>query len=146
VTLAPGPLGEPSQVLTLPAADLQHGVGLADRRQVDNPFEDGGRGWGAEKSPAGCEDLRRIARLAGFSILGLQQVDVAAARDVEGMPSATHDTPLLAPKGQPTAVNRAEKRDHNASSLSTDWAVTLCLSRAPGVPPALSEHSDATTL
>jgi hypothetical protein len=46
------------------------------------------------------------------------------------MPSATHDTPLLAAKGQPTAVNRAEERDHNPSSLSAGWAVTLYLSRA----------------
>ena len=67
------------------------------------------------QSPPPGDGSDRIARLLGSPVLGLEQVDVPAARDVEGMAAWAQQPPVRARQYHVAAANRAEK---HASSVA----------------------------
>src|ERR1700682_6273176 len=81
--------------------------------------------------PAGCHGRRGIAWALGSPVLRVQQVDVTAARDIEGMSARTDQPPLLARERQVAVAYRAE--EHSSS-------VTDSLQKNPAKSPIFLER------
>src|SRR6202011_3956781 len=85
------------------------------------------------QSPPCSDGSRRVARLLGSTFLRLEQVDVSAARDVEGMSTRTEQPPLLAHQRRVAATDGAKK---HASSLANG---------APGIASNTSQLTRGQT-
>jgi hypothetical protein len=67
-----------------------------------------------EKAPPRGDGFDRIARISRTPLLRLQEIDVAAAGDVERMPARAHGAPRLARERLMTIANGAEKLGHDS--------------------------------
>ena len=77
-------LGDDGEVVALPAADVEHGASRDRRQEVDQVTDEPRLDAGEDSSPR-RQDFRRVARPLRPPLMGLQQIDVTAARDVERM-------------------------------------------------------------
>lgn len=61
------------------------------------------------QSPARRDGCIRVAWLFRSPVLRLQQIDVAATGDVDGVSARAENPPFLADQRQPAAAHRAEQ-------------------------------------
>ena len=111
VSFASGSRGDRRQVLPLAAANLEDGViGAGGREPGDGVHEVRLEPLGEQTSPRVDHD-RGVARSGRPPVLGLQQVHVPAARDVERVRAGTDEAAVAARERQMTAPDRTEKTD-----------------------------------
>jgi len=121
----PGPAAEGTEVVTVAAAGVEDrllsmpsplGEGGAKRRvrgdHRPNRIEQRLGVTAIEKPPPRRHRLGRVAGISRAALLRLQQIDIAAARDVEGVTTRTDDAPLLARKREVATAHCAKELRH----------------------------------
>ena len=111
VSFASGARGNCRQVLPLAAANLEDGIiGAGGREPGHRVHEVSLEPLGEQTSPRVNHD-RGVSRSGRPPILGLQQVHVPAARDVERVRTGTDEAALAARERQMAAPDRTEEND-----------------------------------
>jgi hypothetical protein len=111
VALAPEARRERAQVVALAAADLEQRIRYSDRQQVADRAGELRLEATGQKAPPRRHRGGGISRSRRPAILGLQQVDVTAPGDVEGMRARARQASPLPRKRKAAAADRAEQGD-----------------------------------
>ena len=99
------PAPQPTSSTASAGAGTQTGHGVHERRLEAPRLE----------PPPRPEDGHRVTRPGRLPILGLQEVDVAAAGDVERVPARAGAAPLAARERPAATANGADEDDHRGS-------------------------------
>jgi len=101
--------GERAEIEAVPAAGVEDRVVWRSLHNLRDCVQQWLSRAAIVQSPPAFDGSRRVARLLGSPFLWLQQVDVSAARHVEGMPARTQKSPPLAHQRHVAAADGAEK-------------------------------------
>jgi cyclohexyl-isocyanide hydratase len=125
--VAPGPAREAAEVEAVAATGIDDSIA---RRRGYYFFDGMQQGLGdAEivQSPPPGNGRARVAWLPGSPVLGLEQVDVSAPRDIERMAARTEHATLLARQRQAAVADRAEEHASSVADMRIDdprqWSV-----------------------
>gem|GEM_PF-641251 len=102
---------ERAEVIALAAAGIENRT-VERLHEIDDGVEQRPRESAIEKPPPRRDRLRRIARHPRAPILRLQQIEVTAARDVEGMSALADRAALLDDERRVAIADGAEEGDH----------------------------------
>jgi hypothetical protein len=111
VALAPEARRERAQVVALAAADLEQRIRRDDRQQVADRAGELRLEAAGQEAPPRRDGGGGISRSGRAAVLGLQQVDVAAPGDVEGMRARARQASPLPRERKTAAADRAEQGD-----------------------------------
>ena len=98
-------------MLSLAAANVEDGVIGAGGREAGNRVHEVRLEALGDQTPPRVDRDRRIPRSGGPPVLGLQQVHVSAARDIERVRAGTDEAAVAARERQVTAPDRTEEND-----------------------------------
>jgi hypothetical protein len=122
-------LGECSEIETVPAACVEDDVSRSCVHEIGDGVEERLGYATIVESSAGCDGGRGIARLQRPALLRLEQVDVAATRDVKRMTSGTAQLTMVAQECEAAIADRAEE---HASSVAKAWRLSRMTLRRIG--------------
>ncbi len=117
------PAGEFTQVESIAATGVENGVGRRGRDRLRNGVEQRRGDPAIVQAPARGHGSHRIARVFGTAVLRLQQVDVTAARDVEGMPARARQAAPIAERlrtalqRQVAIADRAQEHSYECNEM-----------------------------
>jgi len=114
VGLASEPLADDREVIAIPASNVEHGVLTGEGQQSPYDLHERGHDSTGEQAPSRRAHLGGVSGPTRLPILGLQEVDVAAARDVEGVALPADYAALDPRKRQLAAPHGAEEGDEAA--------------------------------
>ena len=103
--------GERAEVETVPASGIENHVGRTRGDHLGDSHQQRLGHAAIVQSPTGRDGRQRVAGLLRPALLRLQQVEVSAAGDVEGMSARTEQSPLRARQLQVAATDGAEEHD-----------------------------------
>ena len=100
-----GGAGEAAEIEAVAASGIQNYIAPGSGQHLRNSLQQGLGDAKIVQSTAGAYCCLAVAGLPGSTILGLQQIDVSAARDVERMAARADHPPVFAHETQLTVVN-----------------------------------------
>ncbi len=115
VSFAREPRGDGREVMSLPAADVEQRVARAQGEHPRDGLGDRGLDPSLDQSPTRLQRGHGVPRPRGSTVLGLQEIDVAAPGHVERVPARAAMSPRVPSEGPPAAPDRAQERDHAAT-------------------------------
>lgn len=103
---------ERAEIKTVPAAGVKNDIfGRRERKIGDGMKERAGHAAIVKATPSGYSG-GRVARPAGPAVLGLEQVDVSAASDVEGVSVFTKEATLFALQDRAAIADGAKEHSN----------------------------------
>src|ERR1700723_1473900 len=95
-----GRAGQGAKVETVTASSIQNHITWRCGQDLGDSVQQGTRHSAIVQSAPGRDSRNGVTRLARAPVLRLQQVDVPATCDVEGMPAFAKQPPVVARKRQ----------------------------------------------
>lgn len=117
VTLRLTGVHDRAEVVAFAAAGIEHGVAGGEREEVDHGAHERRGKPAIEEAPAGGDGFGAVAGLRRAAVLRLEEVDVAAARHVEGMAARADEAPLLGGQRRAASAHGAEHCDGHRSNI-----------------------------